>query len=103
LREKVEALRHAIRTPTPSASEALLAQAAALYDLLVRPAVSQIAASDRLLISPDGPLQSLPFGALVRTKTQKGKRHTSYLVQWKPLHIAPSATVYAELKKLRRD
>jgi CHAT domain-containing protein/Tfp pilus assembly protein PilF len=65
-----------------------------LYRLLIRPAESVIGSSKRLLIMPDGPLQILPFAALRRGSGQ-------YLVEWKPLHTAVSATVYTELKQRR--
>jgi CHAT domain-containing protein len=65
-----------------------------LYDLLLKPAESIIASSQRLLLVPDGPLQVLPFAAL---KLKSGH----YLVEWKPVHTAVSATVYAELKRER--
>ena len=48
-----------------------------------------------MLVSPDGPLHTLPFAALVR-----GGR---YLAEDKPLHTILSATVYAELRKTRRE
>jgi CHAT domain-containing protein/Tfp pilus assembly protein PilF len=73
---------------------ALNQRARALYDLLVKPAETQIAASQRLLIAPDGPLHTLPFSALARKERE-------YLVEWKPLHTIVSATLYAELKKTR--
>src|SRR5581483_11600018 len=41
-------------------------------------------------------LHVLPFAALLRNKNQ-------YLAEWKPLHVALSATVYAELKKRRQE
>ncbi len=41
----------------------------------------------------------LPFSLLIR-KTEDNK--PQYLVEWKPLHAALSATVFAELKKERR-
>src|SRR6185369_12321300 len=44
------------------------------------------------------PLHSLPFTALVRD-TKDGPQT---LAAWKPLHVALSATVYAELKQRRR-
>jgi CHAT domain-containing protein len=77
---------------------------AALYDRLIRPIEAQVATSERLLLLPDGPLHSLPFAALVRRgAAAAGKPGApSFLVEWKPLHIAPSATVYAELHKSRR-
>ena len=42
---------------------------------------------------------SLPFAALVRPARGSGGRSWQYLVEWKPLHTALSATVYAELRK----
>ena len=36
-----------------------------LYDLLVRPAESEVERAERVLICPDGPLHNLPFAALV--------------------------------------
>ena len=36
-----------------------------LYDLLVRPAESEIEKAERVLVCPDGPLHNLPFAALV--------------------------------------
>lgn len=70
-----------------------------LYDNLLAAAADRIAASDRLLLLPDGPLYELPFAALTR-RTAAGDRQ--YLIEWKPLHTAASATVYAELRQ-RRD
>ncbi len=68
-----------------------------LYKMLLGPVADRIAASERLLILPDGPLHALPFAALVRD-TKDGPQ---YLAAWKPLHVALSATVYAELKQRR--
>jgi len=67
-----------------------------LYDLLVAPAEPWIAAGKRIVLVPDGPLHLLPFAAL----TRKDGRH---LVEWKPLSTVLSGTVFAELKKQRRD
>lgn len=64
-----------------------------LYDLLLGPAEPLLAQADRWLISPDGPLHSLPFGAL-----STGGR---YLAESKPIHIVASAAVYEELKAAR--
>jgi CHAT domain-containing protein len=69
-----------------------------LYSTLLGPVADQIAASERLLILPDGPLHVLPFAALVREDGGAGQ----YLAQWKPIHVALSATVFAELKQRRR-
>ena len=67
-----------------------------LYHLLVEPAEKWIAAGERIVLVPDGPLHLLPFAAL----TRKDGRH---LVEWKPLSTVLSGTVFAELKKQRRD
>ncbi|HEX9943503.1 MAG TPA: CHAT domain-containing protein [Thermoanaerobaculia bacterium] len=67
-----------------------------LYNLLVEPAEKWIAAGDRIVLVPDGSLHLLPFAALIR----KDERH---LVEWKPLSTVLSGTVFAELKKQRRD
>ena len=46
--------------------------------------------ADRLLIVPDGPLEALPFSALVRNPS--GRAAWQYLVDWKPMVFAPSVT-----------
>ena len=83
------------RGPAP----ALTTAGRELYDLLIAPAAEAVGAADRVLILPDGPLHSLPFAALVRPGKNAGGRPWQYLVEWKPLHTALSATVYAELRK----
>jgi len=104
LRNKVEAFRGAIQSRGATAPKLLTTQAAELYDLLIVPAERWVAASDRLLVSPDGPLHTLPFGALVRREARPWKAGaTSYLVEWKPLHHVISATVYAELTRSPRE
>jgi CHAT domain-containing protein len=80
-------------------SQAAREQGRALYDQLLRPAETFLAGSERLLIIPDGPLHTLPFAALVR----QGGSQDQYLIEWKPLHFAISATAYAELRKRRRS
>jgi CHAT domain-containing protein/tetratricopeptide (TPR) repeat protein len=73
-----------------------------LYAALLAPVAEQIAASERLLIVPDGPLHALPFAVLVRDSGADGVAGSSqYLAEWKPLHVALSATVFAELKQRR--
>ena len=74
--------------------------AAQLTTTLLAPAAGRIAAAERLLILPDGPLHSLPFAVLLDPGSGKQSR---YLVEAKPLAVAASATVFAELKKRRRD
>jgi CHAT domain-containing protein/tetratricopeptide (TPR) repeat protein len=75
-----------------------------LYAALLGPVAERIAASERLLILPDGPLHVLPFAALVRDIGAEGAASSGqYLAEWKPIHIALSATVFAELKQRRRS
>jgi CHAT domain-containing protein len=94
LQMKVLEFRRLIREHREPGNRELLEKSRQLYDLLLRPAESVLAGSMRLVVVPDGPLQVLPFAALRRNATQ-------VLVDWKPLHTVVSATVYAELRKLR--
>ncbi len=101
LREAVKTHRNLLGFQGPPSGDVarnLMARSRSLYETLLAPAEALIARHDRLLILPDGPLHTLPFAALVRTAD--GGR-PQYLVEWKPLHTAISATVYAELKKTR--
>jgi CHAT domain-containing protein len=78
-----------------------------LSEALVGPALEDIAANDRLLVVPDGPLHLLPFDALAvdartaRELSLDGGRKRAWLVEWKPLLYAASATVFAELRARR--
>jgi CHAT domain-containing protein/tetratricopeptide (TPR) repeat protein len=69
-----------------------------LGDLLLGPVAERIARARRLLIVADGPLHVVPFAALGAPRSPSGFR---YLVEAKPVHMAASATVFAELKKGR--
>jgi len=71
----------------------LVTQARRLFDDLLAPAQPALAGARRLLVVPDGPLHALPFAALA---VADGPR---YLADEWPLHVAASATAYAELKK----
>jgi CHAT domain-containing protein len=92
LKKEIEAFRSLLGRPGTDLS-ALKQRGRHLYDLLVRPAAPVLAKADRWLISPDGPLHSLPFAALVSGN--------HYLAESKPIHIAASAAVYKELKAAR--
>ncbi|HEX3552564.1 MAG TPA: CHAT domain-containing protein [Thermoanaerobaculia bacterium] len=81
----------------PEVEPALLVQGRKLFNLLIAPAAPWIDRAERILISPDGPLHTLPFAALVRP----GKR-PELLLEWKPIHTVLSATLYAQLKGGRR-
>ncbi|HXU29043.1 MAG TPA: tetratricopeptide repeat protein, partial [Thermoanaerobaculia bacterium] len=62
LRKRVEAFRAILLRLGPR-ERAVFDQARDLYDLLLRPADPWISASSRVLLSPDGPLHTLPFAA----------------------------------------
>src|SRR5262249_28940367 len=94
----VRALRKLIEWGEASAD--LTVRSRALYDSLVKPAEKLIAASDRLLILPDGPLYTLPWPALARS-VKNGR--PDYLVEGKPTPPPPPSTVFGELKKERRS
>jgi CHAT domain-containing protein/Tfp pilus assembly protein PilF len=103
LQQRVETFRGLIAQGRDTAvhEPAFVAQSRRLFDDLIAPAGAAVAGARRLLIVPDGPLHALPFAALAA----EGPR---YLADQWPLHVAASATVYAELKKrgpaaLRQD
>jgi CHAT domain-containing protein len=101
LRARIAALRKATHPRQPWSE--YVREASGLYELLIRPVEPQIASAERVLISPDGPLYSLPFAALIRSRDRGASaRGRSYFVEWKPLHVVASATIYAQLKARRR-
>jgi CHAT domain-containing protein/tetratricopeptide (TPR) repeat protein len=65
---------------------------------LLGPVADRIARAERLLVVADGPLHLIPFAAL----GDPGFPGFRYLVEARPVHMAASATVFAELKKGRR-
>ncbi len=74
-----------------------------LYRQLMQPAEAAIEEGERILILPDGPLHLLPFSGLVRDPGTPDRGHRrQYVIEWRPLHLALSATVYAQLAKNRR-
>ncbi|HKI02504.1 MAG TPA: CHAT domain-containing protein [Thermoanaerobaculia bacterium] len=109
LRSQVKQLLSLIREAAQGSSlealrqKRLQAASRDLYAALLGPVAERIAASERLLILPDGPLHALTFAALVRNEGTAGAvNNVQYLAEWKPVHIALSATVFAELKQRRR-
>ena len=97
LRASVDAFRRLIQWSEPGSEAATRSRA--LYKLLLEPVQERIARSERLLIVADGPLLKLPWAALIRDAP--GGR-AQYLAEWKPIHTAPSVTVYADLEKARK-
>jgi CHAT domain-containing protein len=94
LSKRVRHLRELVQDP--QAESVQIARASrALYRLLVQPAEGLLAGAERILICPDGPLQTLPWAVL--------RRRSGYLVEWKPVHLIVSGTVYAEIHKGRHS
>lgn len=94
LRETVGSFRNLLQNSSSDLG-LLTSRAKGLYDLLIGPAEARIAPAKRILVLANGPLHTLPFAALVRKDR--------YLVEWKPVHSVLSATVYAELRRARRE
>jgi CHAT domain-containing protein/tetratricopeptide (TPR) repeat protein len=93
LTAKVETFRG---LATARAEEALVRRAgAALYELLLAPGEALIEPSEKLVIIPDGPLQVLPFGILVRSPSDA---EAPYLIQHHPLTMVSSASVLEWLR-----
>ncbi len=67
---------------------------AELGELLLGPARELIAASDRLVLLPDGPLWLLPFAALADPSEP-----ARLLVERRAVSLAPSATVLSQLRR----
>ena len=75
-------------------SNSLVQQAQQLYQHLLKPLQDVADDASQLLIVPDGPLNVLPFAALVR-RVENGE--PQYVAKWKPTLLANSVTVYAQL------
>ena len=101
LRNHVTGFRKALQRPGEDATAmaALNERARGLYKYLVAPATALIERAERLLIIPDGPLHSLPFGALVRNDPAK----RVYLAELKPLFFDVSATVHEQALRTRTN
>ena len=81
------------RGPTASGIEpALLAQSRRLHDLLVAPVGARLAAAERVLLVPDGPLLGLSFSALALPEPGP-----AFLGLRSALFVSPSASLAAEL------
>ncbi|MCP4592719.1 MAG: tetratricopeptide repeat protein [bacterium] len=99
LRDQVQKFRRLPRSIGKLRTQQFEKLARTLYATLIESVEDRIEESERLLILADGPLHYLPWGALPRDTPDGGQ----YLAEWKPLHMALSATVFAELRMLRRE
>ncbi len=90
-RDRLEALVAGLRQAIIEQSEYRFA-ARRLWDALLAPAEPWLGDAERLLISADGALNNLPFGALVDADGR-------FLVERLPLHAVASVTVRQELRR----
>src|SRR5262249_40322042 len=93
LRDRVAAFRRRITEHFGADVQAVGRDGSALFELLLGPAAARLKTARRVVVCADGPLHLLPFAAL----THQGR----FLVECKPLHVVPSATLYAELHRGR--
>jgi len=94
IRDKVGRLRTQIEGSSPR----MAGLGQELGDALLGPVAGRIERSERLLLVPDGPLHGLPFAALRGFGVEP-----RWLVEAQPLTVVSSATVFAELKRQRRQ
>lgn len=69
--------------------------AAQLFDLLIKPAQTQLRGKTKLVIVPDGALWELPFQALITDKK-------TYLIEDYAISFTPSLTVAVEMARKRK-
>lgn len=100
LRDSVAAFRKLLQEESRLRRGALRAASQDLGTLLLAPVATALARAERLVVVPDGPLHLLPFAALADPLAPDTPR---YLVEARPLHVVASATVFAELRKGRRE
>ena len=83
--------------PTLNARQFSLAALSSLYDLLYAPAARFVPEGASLVILPDGPLYTLPFGALVEAEhAEHAYRDAPYLLRKHPVSVELSAALLAE-------
>ncbi|MFL6234997.1 MAG: CHAT domain-containing protein [Thermoanaerobaculia bacterium] len=75
--------------------------AAALYSVLLGPAVPAFEGKSRLLIAPDGPLYLLPFETLLMGDRGSSYADLPYLLRRFAISYVPSASILADLQKSR--
>ncbi len=89
LEARTAALRTALVGGTDRQQKDLLTD---LYDLLIRRVAGRIdPAVTNLVIVPDGPLNSVPFSALIDRRTDR------YLIEERTIGIAPSLAIFVEM------
>lgn len=93
--DRVDAFRLLLESRAPV--DRVRAEAAALYDLVLRPLGLDLSDADRLVVVPDGALRKLPFAALIDAETG------SYLVETITVSYAPSASLFLRAQARYRE
>ncbi|MEO1448528.1 MAG: CHAT domain-containing tetratricopeptide repeat protein [Bacteroidota bacterium] len=73
-----------------------------LWQMLIQPIAAELELPDRLVISPDGPLNLLPFGSLTRQPAEEwpdDPASAPYLIQEYAFSYIYSASLWAEMKE----
>jgi len=101
LAEQVARVRRAIEGRGPRYLRAYQQAATELYAVLLGPAATALQGKSRLLIAPDGPLDLLPFEALLTSGQGSSYADLPYLLRRFAISYIPSASVLADLRKNR--
>ena len=107
LQEDVDRYRSLLlgtRTALAPRRAALLSASERLFQVSIAPAEDIVGRNNRVLVIPDGPLRALPFASLTRRVRGHGNiQRSQYVAEWKPFHTTLSATLFSQLKALRRE
>jgi CHAT domain-containing protein/tetratricopeptide (TPR) repeat protein len=105
IREQVQRLRPALRRPGRLGRTTYLDAAHRLYRMVMSPAVPALQGKRKLLIAPDGPLDYVPFEALLTRPAPPTVADDGlpYLLRRWTVAYLPSATTLAGLRERRRS
>ncbi|HEX8150478.1 MAG TPA: CHAT domain-containing protein [Pyrinomonadaceae bacterium] len=95
-REELAKQTEAFRQQLAGRDLGFRASAAALYELLLKPAEAQLRGKTNLVIAPDGTLWDLPFQALLNGSNR-------FLLEEGAVAYAPSLTVLREMSRRRKE
>lgn len=102
LAEQVTRLRRSIEGRGPRYLRAYQQAATTLYSALLEPAAAALKGKARLLVAPDGPLDLLPFEALLTGNQGTSYADLPYLLRRFAISYVPSASVLADLQRSRQ-
>ncbi len=88
---RIERLVRRFEVTTDGPETTLQTAASSLHDLLITPVAPLLRDGETLIFVPEGPFDTIPFGLLFDS------RRGRYLIEDRPIAIAPSLSVLAEL------